>query len=102
MKVTIYANYGVLAHEYQTIYTVYNPHCYAVTYDMLTVVIPDEFRPRLNDMDDVVIDIPGMTCSYMLSDVLGSVDGFPAICWYDGNKNQSVMLRVVRGAEHLV
>lgn len=101
MKATIYANYGVLAHEYQTIYTTNAPHCHATVSDKLEIEIPDEFHPYLNETEDIVITIPGMSWQYMLDEVIGCADGFPAICWYDGGKRHKTMLRVISGAERL-
>lgn len=101
MKATIYANYGVLAHEYQTIYTASAPHCHATVSDKLEIEIPEEFNPYLNDTEDIVITIPGMPWPYRLEEVIGDADGFPAICWYDGGKNHRVMLRIVSGADSL-
>lgn len=100
MKTTIYANYGVLAHEYQTIYTANAPHCHATVSDKLEAEIPDEFKPYLNDAEDIVITIPGMPWPYMLNEVIGDADGSPAICWYDGSNHHKTMLRVVGGAKH--
>lgn len=101
MTTTIYANYGVLAHEYQTIYTAGAPHCHAAVSEKLEVEIPDEFRPYLNDTDDIVINIPDMPWPYMFREVIGAMDGFPAICWHDGIKHHKIMLRVVSGANRL-
>lgn len=101
MQAQIYANYGVLANEFRTIYTT-APHCHAKVSEQITVDIPSEFHPRRNDAGEIVIDIPGMPWAYTLQEVIGTFDGFPSICWFDGAKNHRQMLRVIDGADQLV
>lgn len=102
MRTSVYANYGVLAHEYQTIYTANAPHCHATVSDKLEVEIPDEFDPYLNVNGAIVITVPGVQWKHTLDEVIGCMDSFPAICWYDGSKKyHKIMLRVVSGAERL-
>lgn len=101
MRAHIFANYGVLGNEYRTVYTI-APHCHAKVSEQITVDIPSEFHPRRNDAGEIVIDIPGMPWAYTLQEAIGTIDGFPAICWYDGAKNHRQMLRVIDGADQLV
>lgn len=101
MNATIYANYGVLASEYRTVYTVNTPHCHAAASEKLIIELPDELKPYLSESGEIVLRIPGMPWPYMLGEVIGAMDGFPAICWYDGSKHHKIMLRVVSGAERL-
>lgn len=98
MKTTIYANYGVLAHEYQTIYTVTAPHGHAKVSEQVIVEIPDDFKPYHNEAGEVVVNVPGMPWPYMLGEVLAAVDGeLPGLRWYDGRKWHRVALEVIDG-----
>lgn len=95
MITTIYANHGVLAHEYQTVYTT-APHEHAVVFEKIAVEIPDSFEPYHNHLDEIVIRIPGLPWPYMLSEVLTTVKGkLPGMRWYDGRKGHTVALEIV-------
>ena len=96
MKTTIYANYGVLAHEYQTIYTATAPHGHAKVSEPVIVEIPDDFKPYHNDYGEVVITVPGMPWPYMLDEVLTTVNGdLPGLRWYDGHKEHRLTLKTI-------
>lgn len=101
MKVTIYANFGVLAHEYQIIYTATAPHRHAKVAEQVTVEIPDEYQPYETATGEVALSLPGMSWTYLLSEVLGSMDRLPAITWFDGQHTHRKMLRVAEGADRL-
>ena len=100
MITTIYANYGVLAHEYQTVYTT-APHEHAVTFEKIAIEIPDSFNPYYNYLDEIVIRIPGSPWPHMLSEVLTTVKGkLPGMRWYDGHKGHTVALDIVEESKH--
>lgn len=92
MKTTIYANYGILAHEKQTIYTT-APTDLATVSEPVTVEIPARFAPGLNGFDEVVLTI-GNT-DYLLGEILSHQGNKPALRWYDGNAYHWALLNVV-------
>lgn len=83
MKITLYANYGVLAHEKQTLYSLAP---YAEINEKLTVEIPAELSPRYNDHEILFVTIPDYGETPFV-DVLGTFGGEPAIRWYDAKDN---------------
>lgn len=101
MQAVIYANYGVLAHEHQIIYTANNPHRHADVSERITVEIPQKYNPYETVSGEIALSVPGMSWSYLLADVLDTMDGFPAISWYDGQRTHHDMLRVIDGADRL-
>ena len=101
MQAKIYANFGVLAHEYQIIYTATAPHCHAKASEQIVVEIPEEYSPYETVTGEPALSIPGMRWNYLLSEVLGSMDRLPAITWFDGQHTHRKMLRVVEGADRL-
>lgn len=92
MKTTIYANYGVLAHEKQTIYTT-APTDEAVHSEPVTVDIPDSFKPGKNALDMILVEIDGK--NYLLAEVLCHRDDKPCISWYDGAHSHYVTLPII-------
>lgn len=92
MKTTIYANYGILAHEKQTIYTVV-PTDEATVSEPVTIEIPESFKPWKNEFDQILLTINGKT--YFLYEVLYHRAGKPCINWYDGAHSHYVTLPVV-------
>lgn len=94
MTTTIYANYGVLAHEKQTVYTT-NP--ISDVCDKLTVEIPASLNPYITVMDEVGIEPDNSGCNG-LSEVLTTTTGNrPAVryCDREGNKH-IVALTVIK------
>ena len=82
MKTIIYANYGVLAHEKQTVYTTAP---ISDVYDKLTVEIPTRLNPYITVMDEVGIEPEKAMCNG-LSEVLTTTKGNrPAIRYCDRN-----------------
>lgn len=69
MEVTIYANYGMLAHEKETVYSM-NPA--AVIYKELTVILPDEIYAGENYAGEILVDFDGSGCLYPFSRLLCS------------------------------
>jgi len=72
MKATIYSNYGVLAHEKQTIYTADNPHMHADFAEKMTVIIPDEYEPYETESGSVALSVPNGFNPYLLSELLAT------------------------------
>ena len=94
MKTTIYANYGVLAHEKQTVYST-SP--ISDVYDKLTVEIPATLNPYTTMMDEVGIEPDNAMCNG-LSEVLTTTTGKrPAVryCDRDG-KLHIVALNIIK------
>lgn len=84
MKLKIYANYGVLAHEKQAVYSAV-PCSTAVLSEEMEIMIPDGFTASENIMGDWLINTPDGFTLHM-GDILASKDGAPAFSWYDGKK----------------
>ena len=93
MKVKLYKNYGVLAHEKEAFYTYSAPA--SDVYDCVTVDIPQIIG--VNTSDEPLVSLGGMI--YPLQDVLATVDGKPALRLYDGQYYHNVFLLTVDGAE---
>lgn len=66
MKVTIYANYGMLAAEKRCVYTASKTD--AAVSEPVDVVIPEKFSPAKNSAGEVVVTLDGY--DYLLRDVL--------------------------------
>lgn len=94
MKATIYADYGVLAHERQTIYTACNQHVYAKYSERITVEIPDKFNPYVTADGSIALRINGIP--YMLDEVLATTAADnPCIMWYNDSGRHIERLDVV-------
>ena len=68
MPITVYANYGVLAHEKTPVYTL---HPITGAYDKLSIQIPDDLYAGENHAGDVLLTIGGDT--YTLDEALRRV-----------------------------
>lgn len=89
MKVKIYANYGVLAHEKETVYSTVPMD--AVTRDALFVEIPDELEPAEAEDGSIIITVSGTV--YLLSELLRTgKDCKPILQWSDGRSVHTVKL----------
>lgn len=96
MKCTIYANYGLLGHEKETIYHTAN----SAISDALTVEIPEALAPYMAVGGlAVMLPVNGKPTPYWLNEVLRADrrTNNPVIRWYDGNKRQTVALEIVEG-----
>lgn len=93
MKTTIYANYGVLAHEKEVVYTT-APTDYATVSEPITVEIPETFHPCENVIGQVLLTIDGS--DYLLDEVLTNRGDDPCISWYDGQEFHFVCPRVIK------
>lgn len=85
---TIYANYGLLAHEKQVIYylvpasEISNP---------VRVVIPNV--SGVNCVDEYILTLDGQ--DYLLSEVLTSVNDKPALRWVANGSHHTRMLTII-------
>lgn len=79
MKIPIYKSYGVLAHEYQPVYTWACPK--SDVYDEIIVEVPNVDGENC-DGDPLVNLGDGLV--YPLRMVLGNWGDEPALVWYDG------------------
>lgn len=84
-----YANYGLLAHEYQTIFTADSPIADAVVSDELEITLPEGFGQYKNCRDHTVITTPDGE-SYLAKDILSSYGNQPVLSWRDGQKGHRV------------
>ncbi len=87
MKTTIYANYGVLAHEKQTAYTV-RPHAAATLSEPVTVSIPESVNPCTNEAGEILVTLDGTV--HLLSEVLTNAGDKPVIHWFDGKGYRTI------------
>lgn len=92
MKVTLYASYGVLAHEKKAVYKTHSVS-EAVSNDKVDVIIPDDLHPYVTQSDDIAVVMDGTP--YLLNDALTSDrSGRPAIRVYERNgKSKTVTLK---------
>lgn len=91
MTIKGYANYGVLAHEKQTIFTVANEHGSATVSDKIEITIPDGWSISENQMGDLLINSPeGQT--YLASEIVGSWGDNPVLRWHNGEKERRVKM----------
>lgn len=91
-KLKVYRNYGCLEAEKRAVYTHSAPESTAVTYDEITVIVPDDFGISKNYMDQTLIETPdGMI--YLFDDLLR---GNRVLCikYYDGVKMHYIGLKV--------
>lgn len=93
-ELKIYANYGVLAHEKETIYTAHAPEATAKVSKEVTVYVPEGFEACEGYLGNILINSDKLDFTYDLADILGSNDDKPCFTWFDGHKNNGVMLRI--------
>ena len=83
MEVIIYDNTGVLAHEYQHVYTT-APEQSAVASEPFYIIIPDTMQPYITKSGEVALFLPDGLNPYLLHEVLATGrDGMPLIRWID-------------------
>lgn len=101
MNATIYANYGVLASEYRTVYTVDAPHCHASVSEQLTIEIPDTFEPGRNALGEILLTVPGISQPCLLSELLDTTAGdAPCLRWFDDSyRSHTVALAAVDSSD---
>ena len=81
MLTKIYANYGVLAHEKETVYTTV-PHEHATHSEPIVIDLPASVNPGENEAGEILVELNGTT--YLLSEVLSGTKGDVALKWFDG------------------
>lgn len=85
MTTKIYACYGILGHEKETIYSV-NPSDIC---DEITVEIPESLNPYVSVLGDIMVTVPdywmGKETTYPLYAVLVSKDGEPTLVTFGWN-----------------
>lgn len=86
MNIEIYCNYGCLSAEKMNVYTYDAPEATAVTYDKLSVTIPDGWKTWHGGMGELFLEAPWGT-RYEVSEVLYSMRrngvDFPCFKAYD-------------------
>ena len=85
----IYKSYGVLAHEYQPVYTVDGPA--AEIYDVVNVTLPEGWEVDEGAFGGTLIVSPAGD-TYIGNDIISNWGDRPALIWYD---NRLVMHRIV-------
>lgn len=89
----IFASYGVLAHEYQPVYTV--GHSANEHYEQLTIRLPHVVG--VDDQDEPLVRLDGET--YRLRDVLTNRGDAPALSCYDGVRTRWELLDIVKSSK---
>ena len=87
MIVKIYANYGVLAHEKETVYTI-APHEHATLSEPILIDLPASVNPRENAAGEILVDLN--ETPYLLSEVLGGRKGDVVLKWFDGKTYRQI------------
>lgn len=95
-KITLYASYGMLAHEKRP---AYSEGAHGDIYDAVTVELPDYITRHEGADGCGIYDINGAL--YRLTDLIFTTpSGAPGFAWYDGAKNHCITLRVVHPGCH--
>ena len=85
----IYKSYGVLAHEYEPVYTVGKPA--SEIYDEVNVTLPDGWEEAEGVFGDILIVSPdGKT--YLANNILTNWGDRPALIWCDNRQNRHKIL----------
>lgn len=85
----IYKSYGVLAHEYQPVYTADVPA--SEIYDEVNVTLPDGWEVAEGDFGDTLLVSPAGE-THIGNEILSNWGDLPALIWCD---NRQVMHRIV-------
>ena len=85
-KIKIYANYGVLAHEKQTIYTYGAEHPHATYSETMEVEIPEGFEVSESVTGKPLITPPGCDYTYEINEILSHRADEPIFLWVDQDK----------------
>ena len=82
-----FANYGVFAHEKQTIFTISGKHPHATVSEEIEITLPDKWEISKNEFEELLIDTPdGKT--YMADEIISSWGDEPVLSWYDGENHR--------------
>ena len=85
-----YANYGVLSHEKQIIFTTDRPHAQAKVSEEIEISLPDGWTTSENKMGGLMIC--GSAGDYMADEILSSWGDNPVLSWYDGKNSHRIIL----------
>lgn len=77
-----FANYGVLAHEKETVFTASNASGSAVTSDEVEITLPDGWETAENCAGELLIC--GPAGDFLANQILASQNDKPMLRWYDG------------------
>ena len=77
-----FANYGVLAHEKETVFTACNAASQAVTSDEIEIMLPDGWEIAENQAEELLIC--GPAGDFLANEILRSRGDKPMLHWYDG------------------
>ena len=92
---TVYASYGVLAHEKEPVY------CSGIlseVYDEVEVEIPDELIADENNLDELILTLDGR--EYLLHEVLSNRGDKPVLSWYANGHHKHLDLEIRRTHAH--
>lgn len=82
-----FANYGVLTHEKQTIFTISEEHPHATRGEEIEITLPAKWQVSRNVFDELLISTPeGRT--YKANDIISSYEDNPVLNWYDGENHR--------------
>ena len=84
-----YANYGVLAHEKQIIFTADQPHSQAAASEEVKIKLPEWFSCLRSADQGLIITVPN-GWKYTADEILQSRNDKPVLVWYDGDKECTV------------
>lgn len=80
-----YANYGALAHEKKTLYTVGSPAETAAYSEEVEIALPEGFEVDENAAGEQLVTTPdGET--YLANEIFYSRNGHPELSWYDSEQ----------------
>lgn len=79
-KIKAFANYGMLAHEKEPVFTLHR--LVSEISDEIEIEIPDEFKISQNYSGEYLIDIPGKH-TYLLRDVISTYKKECVLEWRD-------------------
>ena len=85
-----YANYGGLAHEKQTIFTITNEHAYASVSEKVEITLPENWNVHENNFGFLIESPEGNL--YKADEIISSWDDNPVLSWYDGDKTNRIKL----------
>jgi hypothetical protein len=86
---TVYAAYGVLAHEKRPVFSVHAPA--SDIYDEVKIVIPDELIVGENNIGEPILNLDGV--EYLLSEALSNRGDMPVLRWYANGQHKHINLK---------
>lgn len=84
-RLKAYANYGVLAHEKKTVYTIGAPTETATHNEEVGIILPEGFEVDENVAGGQLITVPGGE-TYLANEIFYSSNGRPELSWYDSGQ----------------